>query len=838
MSPPSPKVKYKQYKSDTNVVAQWLADTANGHGYKPAAPAQPLDLSGRRSTGQTRRSPKARIMKSIPVSPALGHEETIIQKPQYIIARKEFEPMAMFIVQLPNLQIPDYFITAIERAIEGREKKLFRSDDGEILNKVLVRANFSACLRSNGVTVDRASDSQHSHFIRILEKVRDHLQPYMKQSAYNANRSAKATTSKDSGVLRNMFGVLDVYTTRTEPPSPSETSRRPEPDKQYVAEEENTFLEAFFVFTVLLDDYDRLRSEVAALWAEFAAGTLDLAAVSIATNMATEIAQSMEGDVAQVLHNFGGSASFAHAYFATLCKASGIAVENKERPDDPYNLEAYELADPCMINTMTMIVAYIRATDFETTNLQTYNGSLGWYDEKVGASGQSNRQKWEQDKTALAELFPDLACLISRMDRYPIMDELTRGLVHLIATRAGPKDVPIWLAWATQLYLDILQALGESCGCGLFKLQEESLRIKKSMTGVPPSTEHSNVMKAAGIWDEDPIWTARKAGVEAGEIPDTMPPQFQLLRRNPMHCGLILHDMCATFHSAGLLYAAASGALLSATHLYHALSHEGLIDSQSRWDDLDALWKMQGNDSFFCGNPPTTRDGYFTNYCLSIGSSARNWASNKRKGRLQIRKDNRRALKPMAYLSLSVNNRLQHGGKRPPLSPTSIERLLQEGAKKRGNVGKKKKGKTKRGHATSKNELSAGHIWKVAVDIQHEIPAISFNLFVMHSQAWKFLESLKDNFTVPIGSDFGQGVTLAQGLPHVVGLVFCLASGRGSIEGDVQIAKSESSLHSAAGTLRNFLEDGQGRVVGGDESVPAPQNETNSQEKGRGEGDN
>lgn len=99
------------------------------------------------------------------------------------------------------------------------------------------------------------------------------------------------------------------------------------------------------------------------------------------------------------------------------------------------------------------------------------------------------------------------------------------------------KKVPLWLAWATQTYLDILQSLG----------QQQCLNIKHIMLGVPVSSkERPQVLSAAGRWDKEPIWTARKLMVNMvnlGLFPNEIAPPFKLLHHNPIYYGLFIYTI-------------------------------------------------------------------------------------------------------------------------------------------------------------------------------------------------------------------------------------------------------------------------------------------------------
>lgn len=541
--------------------------------------------------------------------------------------------------------------------------------------------NFTEMLSSGSVAVDAVSNSRHSFFVEILEAVRRHLKPLMEADYLKGNEPIFKTNVKPAEVTKNIFSVLEVYHTTPEFERSPYVTPVPKPEVEYVAEEEDTFMDVIFAFTALLDDYHRLRDEIKSLWTDYTAGRLDLAAVSVATNMAFELARNMEEEIGPLLGTLGGGALVANRYLVALCEAFGIPKERKQQPGDPYNLDAYDLADACMMNSLTILASYLSSTEPSSKYLQTYNGSFGWYDEEIGSSSGTNRQKWKQDMSAILELMPDLSFLATKTDRASVVDEMTRGMSAWIVGQT--KDVPFWLAWALQIYLDILQCLGGDCDRGYREMQQECLRIKHSMLNVPTSsTERSRVLGAISIWDNDPTWAARKLMVDQGLLPDRIAPPFKFLRRNPIYCGLLLHNMRCTLHLSGGPYAAKLGALVGATQLYHALRQERMLPGGLVWEDLETLWKMQGNPTFFVSELPTNREAYFKNYCLSIGASATNFAAHQRTRNPKINSDNRGNLKFMGYVSLQTNHRLEYPGATYPLSPAAVETMLNDGIRK------------------------------------------------------------------------------------------------------------------------------------------------------------
>ncbi|KAK4076576.1 uncharacterized protein Triagg1_4179 [Trichoderma aggressivum f. europaeum] len=678
----------------------------------------------------------------------------------------------------------------------------------------IARKGFADRLTSTGLKVNSLSEGRHSFFVEVLEKVRHILGPTIETIQSDSEETTKADIKPD-GLAKNIFSVLEVYHTSTEFQNAPDAVPTPATEVKYVAEQEDTFMDVIFAFTALLDDYHRLRIEIKSLWADYVSGSLDLAAVSVATNVAFEMARNMEEEIDSLLSKEGGGGLVANRYFAALCTAFGIEMNAKKQPKDPYNLDAYDLADMCLMNSLTLLVSYLQSTDPSEMYLQSYNGSFGWYDETVGDSAQTRRQKWNQDMTAMLEFMPDVSFLASKLDRTTVVDEITRGMAYLANNTT--QDPPFWLAWATQIYVDILQFLGPDCDCGYREMQQESLNIKHSMLDIAASSkERSKVLHAACMWDNDPIWMSRKLMSDLGLFPNAIAPPFKFLRRNPLYCGLLIHNMRSNLHSAGGPFAATPGALLGVTQLYHALRQEKLLAEDLEWEDLETLRKLQGNPSFFVGDLPTNREAYFKNYCLSIGTSVTNWAPNRRKSKLKINSANRRNLKYTGYVSLSTNHRLEHPGARQPWSPSAVEAILIEGVRKqytdsREHFQTEFKDVVEKESLELAKLLPPGIIRKLALAIQNEIPGISFNYFTMHTEAWNLLRRLEEGFSQVLGPN-----VLSKNpddLPFAAGIVLATAAGQMSPQGDKKVEKSDVLMHVAADALQQFLREGQGSVI-------------------------
>lgn len=507
----------------------------------------------------------------------------------------------------------------------------------------------------------------------------------METGSFNADEAAKKAGEKSQDPFKNMFDVLEVYAPSEAFLNAPDVAAKSATDLEYTFEQEESAEDATFALVALLGDYSRLRQEIKSLWADYKANRLDLAAAAVATNTAFELARSMEDEIMPIVSKHGSANEIATLYFMEICKLSGIDALGKKQPGDAYNLEAYNMAQLCLINTISLLTSYARGNsgDLIVTN---YNGKFGWYDEELGAEGKTNRAKWDQDKTAMMEALPDLQFLSSNMGTGAVEDELIRGIGDLMNNPG--QGAPLWLAWAAQIYLDVLQSLGSNCRRGFDEMKQESLKIKKAMLDVPSSQERSWVLKAATKWDRDPISTCRLQMTQLGLLPSNSPPAWRFLHRNPIHCGLLLHNMRVNLHLSGATYAATPGGVMCTTQLYHALRQEKLLSDHLAWEDLETFWKMQGDSAVFVGDPPTNREDYFKNYCLCIGVSASNLAPTKRKGKVNVNTANRRNMKFKGWVSLVINRRLAPTGERPPLSSQLIEGILIEGRRHESLDGK------------------------------------------------------------------------------------------------------------------------------------------------------
>ncbi|KAJ5009895.1 hypothetical protein K4K57_008074 [Colletotrichum sp. SAR 10_99] len=556
--------------------------------------------------GRARMEAKKKLAKAAAASAS--------SKRKHIIAIKDFVPLAEHVadkVASAALAVPEFFSAALNRVIESRRR-------------------FSAILQRFRSSKDVAGDFQHAYFISVLEKVRETFKSHIGSFDTSGLRSALPTDDvknddKHNARLRtgNMFESLSVYEPSNEFLSAPDAVFPSLDDVQYAAEEEDTQTESLFILSTLLADFFKLREEVFGLWQQYQAGSRDLAAVAVATNTAIKLAYSVEDEVSTQLKKLGGVEELIPMVFGGACAARGLHPEDKRQPTDDYNYRCYAEANMFFYNTLCLLNAYKGQGLSDTC--PSYNGKFGW--SRDDRKAEDDRERWQEDKAALLELFADMHVIVTTLKGIQFQDEFVEGFKQMMQTKKIPG---VWLAFGAQIYLDILKSLGSEVRRG----EEDLKRITNSIGDVvreTPELKRSRHFKEA---IDDLLMSVDQWGSDkdifniirqVGGLP-TRPSNF--LSHNPMFCGLHVHDIRTAFHRLGIEFAS-KGNLMHAVQLYQALRQEGILEEQEKRADLEFIMKIQGNSAFFVGNPPTSLEAYSKSFALTKGISATHWLPNR-----------------------------------------------------------------------------------------------------------------------------------------------------------------------------------------------------------------
>ncbi|KAJ0363367.1 hypothetical protein COL26b_012988 [Colletotrichum chrysophilum] len=552
--------------------------------------------------GRARMEAKKKLAKAAAASAS--------SKRKHVIAIKDFVPLAEHVadkVASAALAVPEFFSAALNRVIESRRR-------------------FSAILQRFRSFQDVAGDSQHAYFISVLEKVRETFKSHIGSFDTSGLRSALPTDDvknddKHNARLRtgNMFESLSVYEPSDEFLSAPDAVLPSLDDVQYAAEEEDIQTESLFILSTLLADFFKLREEVFGLWQQYQAGSRDLAAVAVATNTAIKLAHSMEDEVSTQLKRLGGVEELIPMVFGGACAARGLHPEDKRQATDDYNYRCYAEANMFFYNTLCLLNAYKGQGLSDTC--PSYNGKFGWY--RDDRKAEDDRERWQEDKAALLELFADMHVIVTTLKGIQVQDEFVKGFKQMMQTKKIPD---VWLAFGAQIYLDILKSLGSEVRRG----EEDLKRITNSIGDVvreAPELKRSRHFKEAidDLLMSVDQWGSDKDIFNIIRQAPTRPSNF--LSHNPMFCGLHVHDIRTAFHRLGIEFAS-KGNLMHAVQLYQALRQEGILEEQEKRADLGFIMKIQGNSAFFVGNPPTSLEAYSKNFALTKGISATHWLPN------------------------------------------------------------------------------------------------------------------------------------------------------------------------------------------------------------------
>jgi hypothetical protein len=799
---------YQQYKQDTDVVASWLAHTGMYFG----CPGELLAGSG----SSHRQKGKARKAAKQAEAAAAG----AASKKKYVLAMRNFQPLAQFIVDHHKdktkdvVDVPVEFSRAIDRAIS-------------------VRRQFAALLAKAGATLDMTVDEKHNFFVGVLEKVRDILKPLFWQERSTSKNGAPEvpTTPNATPVISpNPFSILDVY----ELPElnledqDSEAVPREETEKKslavgflandYESEATDSAAERFLAFLTLGRDLNALREQVKSLWEAYANRELALSSVAVATNTAISLARAVEEPLSHIFRPDGYAEGMLTKLLFAICALQGVGEpQGSVDGSYPFDMKIYEMADFCMINALVFTNSYLSLVGNNGGEQHAYNGKFGWYDKTVPYHTLSNQGKWDADKTHMAEVYPEfdrLARLAFNAPNVklvpPVLDELTMGLHLMAAVHAGapmPKTLgedpkPLWMMLAMSLNLDTVRILGDEIDRPFREMMSYNAALKRTIDEhfeyhskphnlrAPGFDENADkvlkkLRKQTEYWNEgEQLFThaLKMAGLNAD------PTKF--LRRHPLYCGLWVADFRVRLHHIGVRVNDAFGGILYAGHLYNALEAEGLIPEDKKWDDMELFFNAQGGrDKFFIGQAPTNVEQYHKQLCMVMGFSAGNFAPDTRnKGKLRGTAKGPRTLQPQGRVSLLFVEHFMPGNSGYNLTADDVQAILSKSTEA---VTKKQPDKT-----AAPVQLVAA----LARQLDSEIPALMPDYLLGHRITWTLFRAVKDAIEENMLRWLGpKWITAEYQLPFTAGYIFR------SLCGDAKLAPTRELLNKAVGAYRKVL---------------------------------
>lgn len=417
------------------------------------------------------------------------------------------------------------------------------------------------------------------------------------------------------------------------------------------------------------------------------------------------------------------------------------------------------------------------------------------------------------------EAIPDI-CTLSMMRGLAVQDEFARGIEAMFHM----DEIPIWLCFATQNYVDTLRFFGPNVTKPLADFRgfnNSTVKLLETVMAADPGNalckDLEKLCDTSKVRHGMDIFTALLSSRDATSR------QSPFLLHNPFFCGLWIHHRRVTLYTTGIRYAAKPGVMLHAVQLYEAArQHLRKYNASDEldWPGLDRLIAIQGTQAFFVGaGLPSSPEAHFKNYCLSRCISPTNWlnATKRRKGKhgtvnVQMSKAGMRDLlfqgqasrwtEARAMNPQRLNAELVH--QVPEASGWfKTQQELQDAKSGTNNVDARKFGaanrRAKASDAGVRPALTMPElVHHVAYAVQNEIPNIKFNYFAIHEAADSLLRRLRANAD-RLGLENEPRIT--NNIVDVVGYIFSIAAAEISPLSE----NSGSVLSGVAKEMQDFL---------------------------------
>ncbi|KAG5928510.1 hypothetical protein E4U42_000493 [Claviceps africana] len=819
---------YQQYKEDTNSIAAWLASTAKAVGFptdllSPASSKASTPASGSRLKGKARQQAK----KKAAASPAVPSANTT--QSTYIISIKDFVTLAEHIAS-KAVAVPREFGKTIQRVIAAR-------------------SGFGARLQEHGQVLPDLSAAKHTHFVGVLERVREVLNPLMPTEHSDENTS-------DTTELANRFANLVVFEPSSKflnAPEFERPSKMKNDPNRYESEPMDSLEDAVFALTALINDMNQVRSRIQWIWSNYNIGIFDLTAAAIATNTAIDLVRNMMEDVIPLLETHGGVGMMLQKFHTMQCYIKGwniddVVLSKCDSFNDNFNYKMYDVAEGTYLAAYRMLESF--SAILQPTHLPLYKeGVFGNFDPRSDRNRKTGRQKFEDDRALLMPFFTELITVVIGFDAWLAKDEFLRGMEELSRT----KQVPFYAVFAAQIFLDITYELGPSIGRPFETMRDQlnfmdndikehfQFHAKLKSDNWPASNDATlrELHRHIHWIQSDPVRavqtrTLRRLGAAIPTI-----ESHRLFRMSPVISGLMLHHFRGRCHDAGVALANAWGSIQYCQHLYNALQPQELGGVE--WPDMDVVYANLGADSFFVGGErPKTLYDSFIKFSIQIGTSAAAMSSRRRKKTSLFSKAGPRGFKDgVSPVQAMFEPRYVKLNGQFGLTPEHVSRIIelslfeQEGSEEDGTLmlgqiedpdklkEKKKKWQQQQQQqqqSSRKGARKAEHggarltveqlIKQLVMVLNAEKLEYSFPYMHMHRECWKVLRAVRNSCDEILRELYTPAYMERESeLSFVVGWILMAASGT---EGGVVDVRP---LRRTAKALHEVLDSGAGDVI-------------------------
>jgi hypothetical protein len=533
--------------------------------------------------------------------------------------------------------------------------------------------NFIALRTEAGVdlsnlTSNEASKASHLYFVSILEQVLELLAP---QSSVSGNESQEPTGIK----LANTFEALQVEETLPDTGAAEASSSKKKskaPATQEYEIEDSSANDSLLAILAFLKDYEGIERVVKEAWKHYRDGRLGLMAASVTTDTAYGI---LKRSSEELLSSLGGQKTYQD--ICSMFVEEESKVEGEKTGTVPAGVAQY-LAMP-VENILSAFAADPSAKPTAVYDAESGNHHTNQEWTKKTAEGHH-----DQDKTLLMEYLPVMAMFSRHNWGLPTQDEMTSGLQTMIESKNGINGCPMYVIFATKLFLGVHEVLGVD---HVHPVKELLATAKRCISIIDSWFKFSSENEPYENWPASSDKGLRNMRNFAQQVidgldrdvatPDPLEPQPSLFfKRNPIVCGLLIMNISMVLQLAGQSLVGAYGSAVYPIHLYNACRHSGGLDRE--WEDAEYIYQLHTPQRIFVGGPPTDPQDYHKRVMLMLGASAINFAANRRQGGKQetvVSKKGPRGLKT----TTPVREAFQHryvGDKNAALNKGNISAMM------------------------------------------------------------------------------------------------------------------------------------------------------------------
>ncbi|KAF2492603.1 hypothetical protein BU16DRAFT_619993 [Lophium mytilinum] len=634
---------YTQYKSDTEKIGGWLAETSKKCGYAtemlsegPSEGQHPATST--RLKGKTRKLAREAAKQST-------HEDHDSAAAQYKIKVSDFIPMAQIIAS-KKPSIPAILRRLFSRAITARRK----------------------CADWFGQHSEQEKDSnrKHMYFISILEETFRLLLPLVATSKYTDTTSGPTKATPSAQTTSTMFENLTVEdtiehsdsdnTTEKGIDAASSSTESPMPRAQIERDEEEVKAEFLFAIQCFLAGLKELRTYLGRGWKNYKAGFGELLIAAITTNTAVALVRLSEREFENSITR---PKDYPLSKYPTWCLPCVLFFENlrnrADLPKDHIILPSDFQGDPSKpvrLEEITMFKVYTLLKNY----VPSENEPRGRFSIPAGYAWLLRDAGEDPRIIRLAEFLPEFCKIAGTSPCRFAEDEFSYGMRHLLLNR----EVPIWLTFAAQMFVDIQEILGHESRQHLDDIQDtvrqaltwhegHTTYFEESGTYQKKKSKELDALNANINWFRAYVLEDR-FGVEKG-LPSVLPGEVNsgldpstehyYLRSNPLRCGLLKYYVLMQRHHKGHYMAGEQMHVMSMAHLYAACRI--LHPESPKWPDMELLIARQTPEYLFFGGWPKTLQDSETKFLFMIGMPANGTAKGRRNTSFKLQKVRRLA---------------------------------------------------------------------------------------------------------------------------------------------------------------------------------------------------